>query len=311
MGKSDNAYDFNAYEKDVPPPYSFAGSDIQFQQPPPPPPASSSQYQYFPPPPPQPQPQMMLQQTPRIPRQFPNSFNMYRGSGIGNRHFTLGEHQNAPLYAVALHSGFSGKPSVVLHNGPSDNRPPLAAVEKSGWSSKGTVYLPPPPVMGAGANAGVRGSRGGKEGAAEERFEAGGGFGHKIYTFSIETGVGAGARREMFEWRHSSGRAVKGLDGRSGGWKLCRLATGPPAGAEGRGFVEGGERGSDGREIVAVWAWASGSLTKLFKFSFLGSGANGVLGERWAVMAVMTALKMWDIERRARQAAANAAGGGA
>lgn len=118
--------------------------------------------------------------------------------------------------------------------------------------------------MGAGANAGVRGSRGGKEGAAEERWEAGGGFGHKTFTFSIETGVGAGARREMFEWRHSSGRAVKGLDGRSGGWKLCRLATGPPAGAEGMGFVEGGERGSDGREIVAVVCYYD-----LFLFTFL------------------------------------------
>ncbi|KAI1460812.1 hypothetical protein F4805DRAFT_344873 [Annulohypoxylon moriforme] len=281
--------------KDPPPPYSFAAPTVQFQ-----PSQPSSQYQSFSQPAPQPQPQ---KQPPPIPRQFPPAFNMYRTSKLGAKNYSIGEHQNAPLYAVVLHSGFSGNPDIVLHNGPHDNRPPLAAVEKSGWSGRGTVYLPPAP--------GSSSYSGGKvTGAAEERFETGGGFGHKTYVFSIETGVGAGAQREMFEWRHSSGRAVKGLEGRGGGWKLCRLATGPPAGVEGGMFVQGGDRGSDGREVVAVWAWASGSLTKTFKFQFLGSGASGVLGERWAIMAVMTALKIWDIERRARQSAAAGAGGG-
>ncbi|KAI1210380.1 uncharacterized protein F4807DRAFT_423183 [Annulohypoxylon truncatum] len=277
-----------ADSKDPPPPYSFAAPPGELQ-------------------PPQAQPQG---RPAKIPRQFPPAFNMYRDGGLGGRHYTLGEHQDRPLYAVALHTGFSGKPDVVLHNGPSDSRPPLAAAEKSGWSSRGTVYLPPVPGLSLGTGPGNGGIP-----AAQEKFETGGGpFGHKTFSFGIETGVGEGQRREMFEWRHSSSGAVKGLGGRGAGWKLCRLANGPPAGVQAAEFVQGGERGSDGREVVAVWAWASGSMTKTWKFQFLGSGANGVLGERWAVMAVMTALKMWDIERRARQNAranAGAAGGGA
>ncbi|KAI0882451.1 uncharacterized protein GGS22DRAFT_191038 [Annulohypoxylon maeteangense] len=294
------------YSKGPPPPYSFAGSTVQFQQQPQFQPQLQPQFQQ----PQYQQPQFQQQQQqqylpppqplPQIPRQFPPAFNMYRASGLGNRHYTLGEHQKTPVYAISLHSGLSGQPDVVLHNGPQSSLPPLAAAEKSAWSSRGTVYLPPLP-----------GAAVGKKGAAEERFENGGGLGHRTFSFAVEVGGGGGVgQREMFEWRHSKGGAVKGLDGRSGGWKLVRLAMGPPVGVDGAGFVQGVERGSDGREVVAVWAGASGSLSKILKFQFLGSGASGLLGERWAIMAVMTGLKIWDIERRARQAASASSGGG-
>ena len=49
-------------------------------------------------------------------------------------------------------------------------------------------------------------------------------------------------------------------------------------------------------EIVAVWAktgcWTS--LHDVGEFAFLGSGASGELGQRFAVMAVMTALCIWQ-----------------
>jgi hypothetical protein len=48
------------------------------------------------------------------------------------------------------------------------------------------------------------------------------------------------------------------------------------------------------------------SMSKILSFRFLSSGANGALGERWAVMAVITALAIWDKERKARHNSANA-----
>ena len=51
-----------------------------------------------------------------------------------------------------------------------------------------------------------------------------------------------------------------------------------------------------GDEVVAVWArtgtWTS--LHDIGEFAFLGSGASGELGQRFSVMAVMTALCIWQ-----------------
>ncbi|OTA91379.1 hypothetical protein M434DRAFT_397217 [Hypoxylon sp. CO27-5] len=266
---------------DAPPPYSPSGAS-----PAPPPPQPASQQI----------PQQVVPQELQIKRQFPPAFSMYRESSWTQRSYMIGEHQSAPLYAVSLHSGWSGQPDIVLHNGPSDQNPPLAGATRSSFGTSATIALPP--VPGSGMQA------------AEEKMEYSGGFGHTAYTFSIETGVGNAARREPFEWRHSSGSVIQGLGARGSGWKLVRLATGPPGGVVGASFVPGGARASDGKEVVAVWAWASGSLTKKLKFQFLGSGANGVLGERWAIMAVITALRIWDRERRQRNQSSAAAGGG-
>lgn len=203
---------------DAPPPYSLSGAS---------------------PAPPQQIPQQVPQEVP-IQRQFPPAFSMYRESSWTQRSYMIGEHQSAPLYAVSLHSGWSGQPDIVLHNGPGDQRPPLAGVTRSAFGTSATVVLPPVPGSGSGAQA------------AEEKMEYSGGFGHTAYTFSIEAGIGNAARRETFEWRHSSGSVVKGLDARGSGWKLVRLATGPPGGVVGPSFVAGGARASDGKEVVAV-----------------------------------------------------------
>jgi hypothetical protein len=61
-------------------------------------------------------------------------------------------------------------------------------------------------------------------------------------------------------------------------------------------------------EIVAVWA-KSGCWTSLHdvgEFAFHGSGATGELGQRFAAMAVMTALCIWQKAMR-DQATAGAA----
>ena len=209
---------------------------------------------------------------PPVNRQFPPSFGLYTESMLG-RKMMLGAHQSQPLYAVSVHSGWSGKPSTILHSGPSDKDPPLATADTFTFGRSSTVELPPLAANAAG-------------GVSVEHVTVTGVF-HKVMSFVIE--VAATGQRESFEWRHSRGSEVAALGASHSGWKLVRLGTG---------------------EVVAAWANSSMSITKQLQFHFLGSGANGILGERWAVMAVITALRMWDMERRQRSSAAGASGGG-
>ncbi|KAF3070562.1 hypothetical protein GL218_00138 [Daldinia childiae] len=300
-----------AKKNDDPPPYSEHRTHGAASSPPP-----TATTQAPPPPftPPQQHQQQQQQQQPtplpQIPRQFPPAFNMYIES---RRHYHIGTHQSTPLYAVTTSPTYSSRPDVILHSGPGDHTPPLAVVARLGRALDLTVTLPA--VSGSGAPR------------AEERvetpgFSMGGGG---VFSFVIETGVGVGVgvgigvgggtgRREAFEWRRSRGDAVEALGGRASGWKLVRMRTDAPSGLGGSGGGSGGGRGGgqqpvftggatagDGREVVAVWAWANMSLTKKMRFRFLGSGASGVLGERWAVMAVATALWIWERERRSRE----------
>lgn len=217
-----------------------------------------------------------------VTHQFPPRFNLY-SEGAFSSSFTLGEHRHQPLYSVTLHTGFSGNPDVVLHAGLDKSSPPLATANSKTMSRHMTITLPPLLPSGAGA---------------EERLT--GRVSGRTYTFDIEVGDDAG-RREPFEWRHSTGDAVRALGGQSNGWKLVRMG-----GGAGMGTSMGGPAASDGNEVVAVWAPYVMSFSKAMCFGFLGSGASGVLGERWAVMAVITALGLWDLDRKNGSASAAA-----
>ncbi|GKT52695.1 hypothetical protein ColTof4_14277 [Colletotrichum tofieldiae] len=212
----------------------------------------------------------------QVARQFPPAFNVYSQSF--SRTMILGEHQDQPFYAMSIHSGLSSSPPIVLHSGPTNTSPPLASVEHHSFSSRMSITLPPAP----------RGSPGG---APIVDLESKMDFPSSSYVFAI--GVGPNCERlEQFQWRPSAGEAIAMLDGRSRGWKLVRLAhsAGPAA-----------FRGSDGKEVVAVWTDAGMSMTKLAKFAFTGSGLTGELGERWAIMAVISGLAICERQRQRRR----------
>ncbi|KAI1859283.1 uncharacterized protein JN550_012092 [Neoarthrinium moseri] len=267
-----------AVPKDAPPPYTEATGQSSAATPQQGPPAHQPSAQH-------PGPQGPAQA--QVARQFPPAFSVYRDSAWG-RTYMLGEHQATPLYAITLHTGWSGQPDVVLHGSSSENAPPLAGVETTAFSRAATVSLPPLPGSGRSV--------------AEEPM-AFSGFGNGTHSFTIEVGnTGTTGRRESFEWRHSHGAEVDQLGGRGSGWKLVRLASDAPEGVGGGShFVGGGPQSSDGKEVVAVWANARTSLSKILNFRFFGSGVTGVMGERWAIMAVITALRIWDKERKSRQ----------
>ncbi|KAK8094437.1 hypothetical protein PG997_001122 [Apiospora hydei] len=115
--------------------------------------------------------------------------------------------------------------------------------------------------------------------------------------------------RERFEWRHSRGNEVKQLDKLNSGWKLVRIHS-EADGVGGTRRARDAGASSDGKELVAVFAEVSGwSASKVVKFKFLGSGATGEMGPRWALMAVMTALRIWDTQNGLSESAAATAAG--
>lgn len=222
---------------------------------------------------------------PQVNRQFPPTFNLYRKGGFSRIH-TLGVHQDQPLYAVYPHGGFSSEPDLVLHNGPSETSPPLATLIFDSWHRQMEVTLPP--LRGATSEEAVRMP----------------GFAHPVFEFKVHVNKpgGQGLVYEAFEWRRSRGDAVGQLGGRSYGWKLVRLANNVLPGAG------GGEITSDGREVLAVCTQNAYSMSKVWKFEFTGTGASGALGERFAVMAVITSLGIWLRESRRKNSSASSGG---
>ncbi|WYZ41070.1 hypothetical protein EsH8_IV_001411 [Colletotrichum jinshuiense] len=217
---------------------------------------------------------------PQITRQFPPAFNVYSKSFSGT--LLLGEHRDKPFYGLSIHTGLSSSPPIVLHHGPADSFPPLASVEHHSFSSRMSITLPPAP----------KGSPGG---APVVELESKADFPSSSYIFSM--GVGPNCERlETFEWRTSSGGAIAMLAGSSRGWKLVRLAHTVPPNAGPQAF-----RGSDGKEVVAVWTDAGMSMSKAAKFAFLGSGLTGELGERWAIMAAISGLAIFVRQRQRRR----------
>lgn len=109
------------------------------------------------------------------------------------------EHPDEKLYAVAAHSGFSGNlPRVVLHNGPSDKDPFLAAAceERSAgfvdtYSLNSIIQLPPAPVAGS------------EELVTEVMHARTVGQDGVGFVFSIEVNHDGNLVREEFEWRKS------------------------------------------------------------------------------------------------------------
>lgn len=269
MGRPEDTLD--PYHGEPPPSYAESTGQV---------PGPSSSFRN----PPNGEPSRVPQQ--EIPRQFPSAFNFYL-QGMTSRSFIIGEHQNQPRYVISLHSAFSQMAPIVLHSGPDESLPPIATVEWQVFGPSFDVSLPPPP--------------GSRAQAAEEKVDWTSrhyGFGVGCYQFAIEIG-GTGVR-EAFEWRHSTGDAVTSLGGHYSGWKLVRLSRGAPGRQGNLDFVGGGHLDSDGNEVVAAFTAATGSLTKVAKFQFMGTGDTGMLGERWAILSVISAFALFVRERNRR-----------
>lgn len=173
----------------------------------------------------------------------------------------LGQHRSDPLYRIAI-----AWPNVVLYKGLATHDPLVGTlVHRSSYRKtrpNDEVFVP----------------------SGKVSIEKEGRSGLGRFTVDVPAPDGAGTRGESFEWRFTRGPAVRPL-GRHSGLQLVRLATD----VTGSGHVAPG-----GGEAVAVLGLSGGRLRRTAAFQFQGSGAQGLLGDGWEVVAVMTAIGLWD-----------------
>lgn len=189
-----------------------------------------------------------------------------------SRSFYLGQKAGHPIYATSIQLGYSGPAGVTLFSGPSNKNMVLAkATGESSWTHNvlnNIITLPPLP--------------GGLQ-ATEENMRAGVDNKTATYQFSIEVGEGHNLRREAFEWR----KVKEGKDKQlfpapfTSGFKLVRLGSNHMCGEE---------------EVFATLGFKKGlSLSEPFRLRFLSR-----LGERWEIMVIITALKLWMLKEEGR-----------
>jgi len=235
-----------------------------------------------------------------------NAYYIYELSVAALKTFKLcGATESDFLYSIEVHSGYSmsgplgSRPGVILHNGTSRKHPILAASgDESQTSSavyafnpRSVVLMPPlhpsprpttPHDMVTEVMRGV--SVPSDKGVA--------------FRFSIEIGTEK-LRRESFEWVK-----IKDTETKQGGYKLVRaLPEHETSAASQAGSSSGSstqaalpEYDDIEREVLALLLWPKGWVTWLkhvFSLEFKGSGLSGALGERWALMVVITAIRIW------------------
>ncbi|KAM0256219.1 hypothetical protein ACHAQJ_005090 [Trichoderma viride] len=218
---------------------------------------------------------------------FPNTFELYYGPSWRKLKLSLGQASSEPLYMFNLPEGWWG--DLIMYNGHTLEHPPLAAVRNTGKTAMGNVVTLPP--LGPGQEV------------IEEKMSRRRNGLMDVFSFAavVEAREGEKATRrvERFEWVGTGGKEVKDLHEWARGWKLRRVAAngaGEAADEDADGDADGDEAANESPagEILAVWADSSKSLRKAAKFQFINSGATGELGEAWALMAVITFVRVWQ-----------------
>jgi len=230
-------------------------------------------------------------------RPFPpvmNAYYIYEFSVNSAKTIKLcGEKESDFLYRIEVHTGYSmsgplgSRPGVILHNGTSRKDPLLAAAGDESQTSS-TIYGMNPrsivlmPRMHLGPGATTNDLFNEMMLAATVPTDKG-----VAFRFAIEVGIEK-VYRESFEWRKIKDPVTK-----KGGYKLvrqpCEGAGGQATGSSSQAASSHGEE-----ETLALLTWPKGwSWFKLaFTLEFKGSGLTGVLGERWQLMAVITAARI-------------------
>lgn len=218
---------------------------------------------------------------------FPKTLELYYDPSWKKLKLSLVHGSSEPLYMFNLPEGWWG--DLIMYNGPTLEHAPLAAVRNTGKTAMGNVVTLPP--LGPGQEV------------IEEKMSRRRKGLMDVFSFAVPVpqreGEKTTRRIERFEWVGTGGKEVKDLHEWTRGWKLRRVvASYADAYADSDEEKDNGDvstyENTDG-EILAVWADATGmSLGKAAKFEFINSGATGELGEAWALMAVVTFVRVWQ-----------------
>lgn len=276
-----------------------------------------------------------------IATKWPESWNLYHNGFFHPHTKHIGQHAKDETFPFTLHTpmfgGTFGRPALFLHEGTSKKDTKVAAVKPIKYHNPFTKnYWVPTNKNNFRVLLHTKASTPGDSFKVENcqpvdvacLFSAH--LVRRVFAFSLDV-PGAGYGAQSFEWRESRGQEVRSLHsgpewmdkvGASFGWVLVWLNSPNTAGRRGgagRGrerpkqsgflagvadkaseFMSGGEDG----EVVAVWAEGNMKGSKLGLFRFLGSG-KAQLGDQFMVVAVMTAMQIYQIQVAERQAKAN------
>ncbi|KAJ5657399.1 uncharacterized protein N7484_001048 [Penicillium longicatenatum] len=204
--------------------------------------------------------------------------------------------QSATNFPPVLNGYFQWKITRTFHLGPSAEEKFICVrVDKWGRTRPATITLPArpgSPHVGPIEEQLMPSSKGSFSASSTWAFEVG--------------ATGKESTRGRFEWRSSHGKEIKDLaTGLSHGWKLVWV-SGPGASAGGSRKDRVAGLTSDGLEVVAIIAHnASFSMTKGFRFAFMGAGLTGILGKAWEIATLSSALMLWysDVQKTAAASA--------
>ena len=230
---------------------------------------------------------------------FPPVMNLYANySGVLNAlttHKLCGTTESDFLYLAEVHFGYTPRGPLnfgrgyYLRNGTTAKAPILAATGDefplpylAALFNPKTVVMLPPLDMEKNPT-----------GKITETMRSTVDKAHGIaFRFAVEVGEEK-VRREEFEWRKMAGKADGGEGDMKGSWyTLLRLAPGCAVASSSKAPPP---RSTDEDcETVAELVFGSNVFTKhIFKLELKGAGLKGELGERWALMVVMTSLGLY------------------
>ncbi|KAH8884960.1 hypothetical protein GQ53DRAFT_729835 [Thozetella sp. PMI_491] len=249
-------------------------------------------------------------------RSFPPVITAFVQWGQVKSFHICGASDTERLASAEVHTGYGGKsplgtkPGILLHDGTNTKDAILgAAGDESQLAARAYTFnlesiILMPPVRATG----------GPQTLVTERMRGRTSGDSVSFLFSIEVGEGEKMRREQFEWI----KVPKGADNevKAGGFRLEWIQCGPQTmtmeASSSSGHATSSSPAASGvNEAVAVLSWKSmfTSWKQLFTLRFVGSGASGVLGDRWRLMAILTALRLWHLKLNGRTNKGNVAMG--
>ncbi|KAI0154836.1 hypothetical protein GGR57DRAFT_465160 [Xylariaceae sp. FL1272] len=114
------------------------------------------------------------------------------------------------------------------------------------------------------------------------------------FRFSVETGTGEEMRRETFEWRKVK-KGERDESMKNGGFKLFRLGFCEDNAGTGDSSQSVLDQAAGAQEVVAVFPWRGclSSPKHPFDLELVGKDRSDTMGERWTLMVLTTALRIW------------------
>ncbi|KAI1170437.1 hypothetical protein F4777DRAFT_118075 [Nemania sp. FL0916] len=214
---------------------------------------------------------------PQANSRFPTELNLYFPSGS----FFLGLSVTQPLYSLSVdHRQFTPpEVEIVLRAGPDRESPTLATLNIRGndvriWAPKQAEVDLSPFSISTFPPTGRLGT------------------GYGTYVFTVP--VLGSDQSEEYAWTHSSVPDILQVKTH---WTLSRKQSGNDASGSGS-RPSGAPRARD--ETVATLSFKKDSRSKIGTIKFEGSGATGELGDRWALVTILTALAVWQHKPGAR-----------